>query len=172
MSFSSAKNVRIKSLTPGAVVQLRVGKTANKSESDTTITAKLLRHEEDGPKSIVVFEETDSDGRTSETVISRFPGASWRLGSQYVSLLFVDESTFTIERAASPIRTEVIGEAIALISKESDDVYGAEQLIALLTEIQGGKRVNTKVKSLANKFANKVVDELGNLPPKAEPDQG
>jgi hypothetical protein len=168
MSFSPVKNVRIKSLTPGAVVQLRFGKAAVKSDDDKTVVAKLLSHSEEGEKSIVVFQETDADGNTSETVISRFPGAPWRYGSSYVSLTGVDESTFTIVKAASPITTDAITDAIALINKELDDVFAAEQLIALLAEIKDGKRVNTKIKSLANQLAVRLVDELTNLPEKPE----
>src|SRR5690349_19460081 len=164
MSFSAVRNVRIKSLTPGAVVQLRFGKAAVKSDEDTTVEAKLIRQYEEGEKSLVVFEETDKDGNTSETVISRFPGAPWRAGASYVSLVAVDEATYTIVKAASPIATDAIGEAIALVQKEAQDVWGAEQLIALLAEIKDGKRVNTSIKALANQLANKLVDELSNLP--------
>lgn len=164
MSFSQVKNVRIKSLTPGAVVQLRFGKAAVKSQDDTTITAKLVRHYEEGEKSLVVFEETDEAGVASETTISRFPGAPWRQNTQYVSLVGVDESTFTIVKAASPIQTDAIAAAIKLVEANADDVYGAEQLVALLNEVKDGKRINTEVKALANKLANKLVDELTNLP--------
>lgn len=166
MSFSPVKNVRIRSLTPGAVVQLRLGKAAVKSKDDTTTTAKLLRHYDENEKSLVVFEETDADGRTSELVISRFPGAPWRAGQQYVSLVAVDESTFTIVKAASPIQTDIIDEAIKLIEAEKDDFYAWEQAVALFTYVRTGKRVNTEIKALANRYANKIVDELSNLPPK------
>lgn len=168
MSFSPVKNVRIKSLTPGAVVQLRFGKAAVKSTDDVVTTAKLVRHFDEGEKSLVVFEEVGADGATSETTISRFPGAPWRAVNQYVSLVGVDESTFTIQKAASPIATDAIGDALKLIAANADDVYGADQLVALLTEIQTGKRINTDVKALANRFAVKVSDELANLPD-AEP---
>lgn len=170
MSFTLVKNVRISSLTPGAVVQLRLGKAAVKSKDDVTTSAKLLRHAEENEKALVVFEETDSDGATSELTISRFPGAPWRTvsqsSSQYVSLVAVDESTFTIQKAASPIQTEAIDKAIKLIEAESEDVYAPEQLIALLSHIKNGKRVNTEVKSLANQLANRLVDELSALPAK------
>jgi hypothetical protein len=166
MSFSPVKNVRIKSLTPGAVVQLRFGKAAVKSDDDKTVVAKLLSHSEEGEKSIVVFQETDADGNATETVVSRFPGAPWRFGSSYVSLVGVDESTYTIVKAASPIATDAIAEAIALINKEADDVYAPEQLISLLTQIQSGKRVNTEIKALANQLAVKLVEELSSLPDK------
>ena len=168
MSFSPVKNVRIKSLTPGAVVQLRFGKAAVKSDDDKTVVAKLLSHSEEGEKSIVVFQETDADGNNTETVVSRFPGAPWRYGSSYVSLVGVDESTFTIVKAASPITTDAITEAVALVTKEADDVYAPQQLIALLTQIQSGKRVNTEIKSLANQLAVKLVEELSSLPDKSE----
>lgn len=164
MSFSAVKNVRIKSLTPGAVVQLRLGKAAVKSDDDTIIEAKLVRHYDEGEKSLVVFEETDAEGNTSETTISRFPGAPWRLGAQYVSLVAVDESTYTVQKAASPIATDVIEQAINLVKQEADDVFGAEQLIALLTQIKDGKRVNIEIKSLTNQYSRKLVDELSNLP--------
>lgn len=166
MSFSPVKNVRIKSLTENAVVQLRLGKAAVKSKDDTTTTAKLLRHYDEGEKSFVVFEETDVDGRTTELTITRFPGAPWRADNQYVSLVAVDESTFTIQKAASPIQTDVIGEAIKLIQSESEDVYASEQLVALLEHIQHGKRVNTETKALTTRLANKLVDELSSLPAK------
>ena len=164
MSFSPVKNVRIKSLTPGAVVQLRFGKAAVKSDDDKTVVAKLLSHSEEGEKSVVVFQETDADGNNTETVVSRFPGAPWRYGSSYVSLTGVDESTFTIVKAASPITTDAITEAITLVTKEADDVFASQQLIALLTQIQNGKRVNTEIKALANQLAKKLVDELSSLP--------
>lgn len=166
MSFSPVKNVRIKSLTPGAVVQLRLGKAAVKSADDTIIEAKVLSHSEEGEKSLVTFEEKDGDGNTTETTISRFPGAPWRSGTQYVSLVGVDESTFTIVKAASPIQTDAIGEAIKLIAAEADDVYGAELLIDLFTEIKDGKRINVEVKAKANRLAARLVHELSNLPPK------
>lgn len=164
MGFSPVKNVRIKSLTEGAVVQLRLGKAAVKSDDDVTVTAKLVKQYDEGEKSLVVFEETGADGTTSETVISRFPGAPWRAGNQYVSLSAVDESTFTIVKAASPIQTDAIGEAIKLIEAEAEDVYGADQLVALLTQIKDGKRVNTEIKALATRLANKLVDELSSMP--------
>jgi len=160
MSFSPVKNVRIKSLTEGAVVQLRLGKAAVKSGDDTTISAKVLRHYDEGEKSLVVFEAVNADGTVGELTISRFPGAPWRAETRYVSLTHVDESTFTIQKAASPIQTDVIGEAIKLIDAVKDDVYAADQLIALLEEIQNGKRVNTEIKALATRLANKLVDEL------------
>jgi hypothetical protein len=166
MGFSPVRNVRIKSLTPDALVQLRLGKAAVKSADDVVVVAKLIRHEEEGEKSLAVFEETDGDGNVSETTISRFPGAPWRQGNQYVSLVGVDESTFTIQRAANPIQLDAIGEAIKLIQTEADDVYGAEQLIALLNEIQTGKRINTEVKASANRLAVKLVEELSQLPAK------
>lgn len=164
MGFSQVKNVRIKSLTPGAVVQLRFGKAAVKSPDDTIITAKLLRQYEEGEKSLVTFLEHDVEGSLSETTITRFPGAPWRSGTQYVSLVAVDEATFTIQKAAAPIQTDAIDQAILLIAKEKDDVYAAELLIELLAKIKGGKRVNTDVKEIANRFANKLVDELSTLP--------
>lgn len=166
MSFSQVKNVRIKSLTPGAVVQLRLGKAAVRSDDDTIITAKLVSHGDAGDKDVVTFEETNASGEVSETVISRFPGAAWRSGTSYVSLVAVDESTHTIQKAASPIQTNAIDEAIKLITAESDDVYAAEQLVSLLTKIKDGTRVNTEVKALANRFAAKIVDELNSLPDK------
>lgn len=173
MSFSPVKNVRIKSLTPGAVVQLRLGKAAVKSEDDVTVAAKLLRHYDEGEKSLVLFEVPNADGSgTSELTISRFPGAPWRSGSQYVSLVGVDESTFTIVKAASPIATDVIGDAISLVTKEAEDVYAPEQLVALLTQIKDGKRVNTEIKSLANKLAHALVSELSNLPAKDDEAEG
>lgn len=162
--LTPVKNVRIGSVKEGAVVQLRLGKAAVKDDADVFVTAKLKAHLKEDEKSLVVFEETDADGNVSETTISKFPGAAWRSGNQYVSLAAVDESTTTLVKAASPIPTEAIGKAIQLITKESDDVYGAEQLIALLTEIRDGKRINTKVKDLANRLAAKMVDELSNLP--------
>lgn len=162
--LTPVKNVRIKSVTEGAVVQLRLGKAAVKDDADVFVTAKLKAHLEEGEKSLVVFEETDADGNVSETTISRFPGAPWKTGNQYVSLVAVDESTFTPQKASAPIQTDAIGKAIQLIGKEMDDVYAAEQLIALLNEIQTGKRVNTGIKALANQLAAKLVDELSNLP--------
>jgi len=168
MSFSPVKNVRIKSLTPGASVQLRFGKAAVKSQDDVVAQAKLIRHYDEGEKSLVVFEETNADGVKTETTISRFPGAPWRSGTQYVSLVGVDESTFTIIKAASPIQTDAIGEAVKFITAEFEDVYGAEQLIALLSQIKDGKRVNTEIKALANRLAVKLVDELSNLPAKSQ----
>lgn len=165
MSFTPVKNVRIKSLTVGAVVQLRFGKAAVKSDDDIINEAKLLSSREEGEKSLVVFEETDKDGVVSETTISRFPGAPWRSGtSYYVSLVAVDPSTFTIQKAASPIATDAIGEAIKLIEIEKKDIFAADLLIALLLEIKDGKRINTEVKAKANMFANKIVDELSSLP--------
>lgn len=168
MSFSPVKNVRIKSLTPDATVQLRFGKAAVRSDDDVTVEAKLVRHYDEGEKSLVVFNEIGADGAVTETTISRFPGAPWRAGTQYVSLVGVDESTFTIQKATSPIQTDAIGEAIKLIQRESEDVYGVEQLVALLSEIQTGKRVNTQIKALATRLANRLVDELSSLPAKAE----
>lgn len=164
MTFTPVKNVRISSLTVGALVQLRFGKAAVKSADDTIVEAKLIRHEDEGEKSLVVFEETNADGVKTETTISRFPNAPWKAGNQYVSLLGVDESTFTIQRAASPVTTDSIAEAIKLIERESEDVYASEQLVALLTQIQTGKRVNTEIKALADRLAKKLVDELSNLP--------
>lgn len=168
MSFSPVKNVRIKSLTPGAVVQLRIGKSAVKSPDDVVVTAKLLSHGSEGEKALVVFEETRADGTSSETTITRYPGAAWRADASYVSLVAVDESTFTIQKAASPVATDSIGDAIKLVQANADDVYGAEQLVNLLTEIQTGKRINAGVKDLANQFAVKVAEELSSLPD-AEP---
>lgn len=168
MSFTPVKNVRIRSLTEGAVAQLRLGKAAVKSADDVTVEAKLVRHFDEGEKSLVVFETTGDDGEAAETVISRFPGAPWRTGTQYVSLVGVDESTFTIQKAASPIQTDAIGEAIALVTKEAEDVYGAKQLIDLLAEIKDGKRINTVIKALANRLANKLIDELSTLPDKPQ----
>ncbi len=165
MSFSSVKNVRIKSLTPGSVVQLRLGKTAVRSANDVVIEAKLVRHYDDGPQSFMEFEETNPDGQTSKTTISHFPGAPWKEGSRYVSLLAVDPSTFTIQQSARPVETDAIGVAIGLIEKESEDVFASEQLVALLVEIKDGKRVNTNIKSLALRLANKLVDELSALEP-------
>lgn len=164
MSFSPVKNVRIKSLTPGAVVQLRLGKAAVKSADDEVVQARLVRHHDEGEKSLVVFQVAGDDGTQTETTISRFPGAPWRHNTQYVSLVGVDESTFTIQKAASPIQTDAIDEAIKLIEAEKDDVFGAEQLAALLAQIKDGKRVNTEIKALANRLAVKLVDELSNLP--------
>jgi hypothetical protein len=166
MSFSPVRNVRIKSLTPGAVVQLRLGKAAVKSPDDVTIEAKLTRHYDEGEKFFAVFEVTGADGAKTETTISRFPGATWRQENKYVSLISVDESTFTIQKAASPIQTDAIAEAVRLIEAESEDVYGAEQLVALLSYVQSGSRVNTEIKALANRLAKKLVDELSNLPAK------
>jgi len=166
MSFSPVKNVRIKSLTEGAVVQLRLGKAAVKNSADTVIEAKLLRHYDEGEKGLVVFQVTGADGQVSELTISHFPGAPWRAGTQYVSLISVDESTFTIQKAATPIQTDVIGEAIKLIEAERDDVYAPEQLIALLEHVQTGKRVPTEIKALTTRLANRLVDELSNLPEK------
>lgn len=166
MSFSPVKNVRIKSLTSGAVVQLRLGKAAVKSEDDVTVSAKLLEHSEANEKSLAKFEMATEEGGTAELVISRFPGAPWRSGTQYVSLVAVDESTFTIQKAASPIQTDAIGEAIKLIEAEREDVYAPDQLVALLEHIQHGKRVNTEIKALATRLANRLVDELSNLPAK------
>jgi hypothetical protein len=166
MSFTPVKNVRIGSLTEGALVKLRLGKAAVKSADDVVVEAKLVRHYEEGEKSLVVFTETNADGVASELVISRFPRAPWMAGAQYVSLLSVDESTFTLQKAASPVSTDAIVEAIKLIETESEDVYGAEQLVALLTQIKDGPRVNTATKALANQLANKLVDELSNLPDK------
>jgi len=166
MSFSPVKNVRIKSLTPGAVVQLRLGKAAVKSQDDTTIEAKVVSHSEKGDLALVTFEEKDGDGNTSETTISRFPGAAWRSGTQYVSLVGVDESTFTIVKAASPIATDAIGEAIKLIEAEREDVYAADLLVELFTEIKDGKRINVEVKAKANRLAARLVSELSSLPPK------
>lgn len=164
MGLSPVKNVRIKSLTEGAVVQLRLGKAAVRSEDDVTVTAKLIKQYDEGEKSLVVFEEYAADGTTSETTISRFPGAPWRSGNSYVSLSAVDESTFTIVKAATPIATDAIAKAIELIQREADDVYGAEQLVALLSEIQTGKRVNTGIKALGNQLAHALVSELSSLP--------
>jgi len=166
MSFSPVKNVRIKSLTPGAVVQLRLGKAAVKSADDTTIEAKVISHSEKGDLALVTFEEKDADGYATETTISRFPGAAWRSGTQYVSLVGVDESTFTIVKAASPIATDAIGEAIKLIEAEREDVYAAELLVELFTEIKDGKRINVEVKAKANRLAARLVSELSSLPPK------
>lgn len=163
MSFSPVRNVRIRSLTAGALVQLRLGKAAVKSPGDVVVEAKLLRHEEVGDKSLMVFEETDADGQKSELTISRFPGAPWRADTRYVSLIAVDESTFTVRPAASPILTDAIGKAVELVTKEAEDVYGAEQLIALLNKIRDGKRVPTDIKALATQYANKLVDELSAL---------
>jgi hypothetical protein len=133
-----------------------------------TVTAKVVAHREEGDKSLVDFQETDADGNVTQTTISRFPGAPWRSGNQYVSLVAVDESTFTVQKAASPIPTDAIAQAIEFVNREKDDVYAAEQLIALLTQIKDGKRVNTEIKALANQLAAKLTDELSNLPAKAE----
>lgn len=176
MGYTFVKGVRIKSLLPGAVVQLRLGTAAVKSQVDKTVDVKLLRQYEEGDKLLAVFEklDTEENGREAladlpgEITISRYPNAPWKFGAYYVSLIGVDESTFTIQKATSPISTDVIGEAIVLIEKEADDVYGAEQLIALLTKVQHGKRVNTEVKALATQYANKLVSELSNLPPRGK----
>lgn len=168
MSFSPVKNVRIKSLTPGAVVQLRLGKAAVRSNDDIVVTAKLLRQYDEGEKSFVVFEERDTDGNASELVVSRFPNAPWRAGKQYASLVAVDEATFTIVKAAGPIKTDAIKEAVRLIRLEKEDFYAADQAVALLEYISTGNRVNTEVKSLAIQYANKIVDELSSLPPKQD----
>lgn len=177
MSFTPVKNVRIKSLTDGAVVQLRLGKAAVKSASDEVITAKVLRHEEDSntEKSSVVFQRTNDEGETSEFVISRFTGAPWRseksTGNKYVSLVAVDESTYTIVSPASPVTTEAISDAVDLVGKESDDVFAHEQLIDLLTKIQTGKRVPADIRASANRLAVKLVDELSALPEEDEQPQ-
>lgn len=164
MSFTPVKNVRISSLTPGAVVQLRFGKAAVKSNADATVEAKLVRHFEEGEKEMAVFETAGDDGATVETTISRFPGASWKADAKYVSLISVDESTHSLLKAASPISTDVIGQAIALIGKEADDVFGADQLAALLTLIKDGNRINTEIKAQAHRLSIKLVEELSNLP--------
>lgn len=166
MSFSQVKNVRIRSLTPGAVVQLRLGKAASRSNDDTLVEAKVLRHSDVGDKSLVVFEEKDADGNAAELTISKFPGANWRSGTLYVALNGVDESTFTIQKAATPIETDVIGEAIALIEKEHEDVFAPDQLVALLTEIKSGTRIPLKIKSQAVRLAHALVTELSALEPK------
>lgn len=165
MSFAKVKNLRIKSLLPGAVVELRLGKAAVKTKLDVTVSAKLIRHYDNGDKLMAEFEltEPDKDGNT-ELTLSRFPGAPWRSGSLYASLVGVDQSTFTIQKATSPISTEVIGKAIELVVKEREDIFGADQLIALLNEIKGGRRVNTNIKALANQLATKLVEELESLP--------
>lgn len=168
MSFSQVKNVRIKSLTEGAVVQLRLGKAASKHDGDMIVEAKVLRHDHKDKESLVIFEERDADGNFSELVISQYPGANWRAGALYAALHAVDESTFTIKRAASPILTDAIGEAIKLIELEYEDVFAPEQLIALLAEIQNGNRINTNIKALATMLANRLVDELSALKPKNE----
>lgn len=167
MSFSAVRNLRITSLTPGASVQLRFGKAAVKNGNDDTIVEAVLeRHYDEGEKSLAVFKETAADGQTSDVVISHFPGAPWRAGTAYVSLVGVDESTFTIQKAASPIQTDVIGRAIELIQQESEDVYASDQLVELLSEIKNGKRVNTVIKGMATRLANRLVNELSVLEPK------
>ena len=163
-NFSTGKNVRISSLTPDTMVKLRVGKSAVKSADDVTVEAKLIRKYEEGEKSLVEFQETGADGSVSELVISRFPHAPWRTGNQFVSLLALDESTFTIQQGASPIQTDVIGDAIALIQREAEDMFAPQQLIALLAQIKDGKRVNVSVKELAIALATKLVEELSILP--------
>ena len=164
MAFTPVKNVRIGSLAEGAVVQLRLGKAAVKSPDDVTIEAKLVSKKEEGEKSLVSFEETSGDGTVSETVVWKFPGAAWRAGTSYVSLVGIDESTFTIQKPASPIETDAIETAIALVTKQAEDVYGAPELVALLKEVSTGTRINTKVKVLADALAKKLVAELESLP--------
>jgi len=168
MSFSPVKNVRIMSLTEGAVVQLRFGKAAVRSDDDKIFEAKLDRKYTENEKDIVVFKETDGDGNETETRISRFPGAAWRSENAYVSLVAVDESTFTVAKPATPIATDVIADAIKLVEAAADDVFGAEQLVALLTEVQTGKRINTGIKDLATKLAHKLIEELSSEPDDAE----
>ncbi len=162
MGFSPVKNVRISSLTVGAVVQLRFGKAAVKSDSDKIVEAKLLRHDGEGDKAIAVFSVAGGDG--SENIsVSRFPGASWKHDAKYVSLVSVDESTHTVVRP-NTVSTDVIDQAIELINKEAEDVFGAEQLAALLSLIKDGKRVNTDIKAQANRLSVKLVSELSSLP--------
>lgn len=161
MSFSKVKGVRIKSLLPGAVVELRFGKAAVRMKSDPVVQAKLIRHYEKDSKLMADFQEVGVEGSAAVTTISRFPGAAWRdEKNHYVSLVGVDESTVTLAKGAAPIATTVIGEAIEWVKSEADDVFGADQLIALLTEVKDGKRVNTKIKALAIEFATKLVSEL------------
>lgn len=162
MSFSPVKNVRIRSLTEGAVVQLRLGKAAVKSAADVIVSAKMAKQYDVDEKSFVVFEPIEP-GTGTQLVITRFPGAPWRSDTKYVSLVAVDESTFTIVKAASPIQTDIIGEAIKLITIEQEDVWASEQLVALLEYIQNGKRVNTEIKALATRLANRLVDELSKV---------
>jgi hypothetical protein len=164
MTFTPVKNVRISSLTPGSEVQLRLGNAAVKSPDDVTVEAKLVRHEKDGEKSVAVLQETNSDGEASDLTISRYPRAPWMAGNKYISLLGVNESTYTLQKTASPVQTDAIAKAVTLIEQEAKDVWGAEQLIALLSLIQTGKRVNSEIKGLANQLANKLVEELSNLP--------
>lgn len=163
MSFSPVRNVRIRSLKPGSVVQLRFGRTAVRSPHDTIAVAKLLRHYDEGSQSFMEFEETSPEGEISITTISHFPGAAWKEGSRYVSLVGVDESTFTIQRAAQPVETDAIGDAIKLIEKERNDVWAPDQLIALLTQIQTGSRVPTQIKALGLRLAHALVSELSGL---------
>ena len=161
MSFSPVKNVRINSLTEGAEVQLRFGKAAVRNNADDTITeAVLVAHRKEGKESFVDFEETDKDGNKSITTISRFPGAPWRAGKQYVSLVGVNESTYTVAKPATPIATNIIDEATKLIDSEREDVFAWAQLIALLSEIKDAKRVPTNIKKLATQLANQLVVEL------------
>lgn len=167
-NFSPVNNVRIKSLTVGAVVQLRLGKTAVKNDKDDVIVdAKLTRNYEEGEKSIVVFEEADADGNTSELVITQFPGATWRADKQYVSLVAVDPSTYTVKKTAEPINTDVLAEAMRLVADEKDDFYAADKAIALFDYVLNGTRVGVKVKELVTQYAHAVVAELKALPPKA-----
>lgn len=170
MGFSDIKNFRIQSLTDGAVVQLRFGKAAVKNgKKDTIVEAKKLKDFKEGDKSLMVFEEHRADGSAAEPItISKFPGAAWRAGSLYVSLVGVDESTMVIQKAATPIQTDVITEAIKWIHQEYDDVFAPEQLIALLSHIQTGKRINTEVKALATQLAHKLVHDLSQLEPKEQ----
>lgn len=163
MSFSDVRNVRMRSLTPGARVKLRFGKSAVKSNDDTFVEAVLDRHDTEGDKHLMVFRETDADGNVTDLVISHYPGAKWKYGSLYASLSAVDERTFTIRKVASPPETDVIGHAVKLIRDEYEDVYAWEQLTALLLEIQTGKRVNTAVKTLAIQLAHALVSELSEL---------
>lgn len=166
MGFTPSKSVRISSLTPGAVVELRFGKSAVKHKDDSIVVAKFLRHYEEGDKSLAVFEETDADGKVSETTIYHYPSAPWKCGSQFISLLAVDESTYSIPKPTSLIQTEVFDEAIKLVELNADDVFAYAPLLDLLRTVREGKRVNSaQVKVLTNALAKKLVEELSVLEP-------
>jgi hypothetical protein len=168
MTFTPVKSgsVRISSLSPNALVQLRVGKAAVKSVDDVTVEAKVVRQYEENYQSLVVFQETDADGQVTEFSVSRFPNASWRWGKRYVSLLGVDESTFTIVRATPPtLQVDVIDEAIRLVEVNAEDVFAWVPTVDLLKEVRDGSRINAKIKEIVGRLAAKYVEELSALEP-------
>lgn len=161
MGFTSVRHARIKTLQPGAVVQLRFGKTSTARKDDQIKVAKFVSFTKGDERSLAEFEETDDSGAVTVTTLTKFPNGPWLSGAKIVSLVGIDEATYDLDttKRTGPV-VDHIADAIVAITKNAQDVFAAEQLVELLTEINSGVRINRKVKSLANKFSAGVISEL------------